>query len=272
MEKLAKIINRQITFEVYDTSKNWIADFPTENWALVIVAEDENKNYFDEIIRKAIDRNVGYIHCVGKQHDLIHNMADEEIQMLDKISKAFHAKGKKVVVILNIGGVIETASWKDKVDAILLAWQPGQEGGHSVADVISGKVNPSGKLPWTMPKQLKDSPAHATNSFPGGKTVNYAEGILVGYRWFDTKNVTPLYPFGYGLSYSKFEYSDMQLTSNSFAKNGKIEVSVNIKNTGKVTGKEVVQMYIRDLIGSITRPVKELKGFEMIELKPGSQK
>ena len=90
MEKLAKIINRQITFEVYDTSKNWIADFPTENWALVIVAEDENKNYFDEIIRKAIDRNVGYIHCVGKQHDLIHNMVDEEIVFRDVDIEKLH--------------------------------------------------------------------------------------------------------------------------------------------------------------------------------------
>ena len=90
MEKLAKIINRQITFEVYDTSKNWIADFPTENWALVIVADDENKNYFDEIIRKAIDRNVGYIHCVGKQHDLIHNMADEEIVFRDVDIEKLH--------------------------------------------------------------------------------------------------------------------------------------------------------------------------------------
>ena len=199
------------------------------------------------------------------------NMADEEIQMLDKISKAFHAKGKKVVVILNIGGVIETASWKDKVDAILLAWQPGQEGGHSVADVISGKINPSGKLTMTFPAKYSDTPS--AKNFPGfpvdnPKDVSYEEGVYVGYRYFNTFNVKPSYEFGYGSSYTTFDYSDVKVSSPNFK--DKLTVSVTVKNTGKVAGKEVVQLYLSAPSKSIDKPKEELKAFgKTKELKPG---
>jgi len=199
------------------------------------------------------------------------NMAAEEIQMLDKISKAFHAKGKKVVVILNIGGVIETASWKDKVDAILLAWQPGQEGGHSVADVISGKINPSGKLTMTFPVKYSDTPS--AKNFPGfpiddPKDVTYEEGVYVGYRYFNTFNVKPSYEFGYGSSYTTFDYSDVKVSSPTF--NTKLTVSVTVKNTGKVAGKEVVQLYLSAPSKTIDKPKEELKAFgKTKELKPG---
>ena len=199
------------------------------------------------------------------------NMATEEIEMLDKISKAFHAKGKKVVVILNIGGVIETASWKDKVDAILLAWQPGQEGGHSVADVVSGKVNPSGKLTMTFPVNYSD---HASaNNFPGvpadnPKDVTYEEGIYVGYRYFNTFGVKPSYEFGYGKSYTDFAYSNIKTNSKTF--NNKLEVTVEVKNTGKVAGKEVVELYLSDPNQSIDKPKSELKAYAKTkDLKPG---
>ncbi|WP_427874395.1 glycoside hydrolase family 3 C-terminal domain-containing protein [Flavobacterium sp. MMS24-S5] len=199
------------------------------------------------------------------------NMADEEIQMLDKISKAFHAKGKKVVVILNIGGVIETASWKDKVDAILLAWQPGQEGGHSVADVVSGKINPSGKLTMTFPAKYSDTPS--AKNFPGfpvdnPKEVTYEEGVYVGYRYFNTFNIKPSYEFGFGSSYTTFEYSGVKLSSPTFK--DKLTVSVTVKNTGKVAGKEVVQLYLSAPSKSIDKPKEELKSFgKTKELKPG---
>jgi len=198
------------------------------------------------------------------------NLATEEIEMLDKISKAFHAKGKKVVVILNIGGVIETASWKDKVDAILLAWQPGQEGGHSVADVVSGKINPSGKLTMTFPVQYSDTPS--AKNFPGipaenPKEVTYEEGVYVGYRYFDTFNVKPSYEFGYGKSYTNFDYSNVKISSPTF--NNKIEVSIDIKNTGKVAGKEVVQLYLSAPHQSIDKPKAELKAYAKTkELQP----
>lgn len=199
------------------------------------------------------------------------NLATEEIEMLDKISKAFHEKGKKVVVILNIGGVIETASWKDKVDAILLAWQPGQEGGHSVADVVSGKVNPSGKLTMTFPVNYAD---HASaKNFPGipadnPKEVTYEEGVYVGYRYFNTFNVKPSYEFGFGKSYTDFAYSNLKLNSKTF--NNKLEVSVEVKNTGKVAGKEVVELYLSAPNQSIDKPKSELKAYAKTkDLKPG---
>ncbi|WP_082603412.1 beta-glucosidase [Flavobacterium sp. Root901] len=199
------------------------------------------------------------------------NLADEEIEMLDKISKAFHAKGKKVVVILNIGGVIETASWKDKADAILLAWQPGQEGGHSVADVVSGKINPSGKLTMTFPVKYTDTPS--AKNFPGfpidnPKEVTYEEGVYVGYRYFNTFNIKPSYEFGFGSSYTTFEYSRIKLSSPVFK--DKLTVSVTVKNTGKTSGKEVVQLYLAAPSKSIDKPKEELKAFSKTkELKPG---
>lgn len=199
------------------------------------------------------------------------NMADEEIEMLDKISKAFHAKGKKVVVILNIGGVIETASWKDKVDAILLAWQPGQEGGHSVADVVSGKINPSGKLTMTFPVKYSDTPS--AKNFPGipadnPKEVTYQEGIYVGYRYFNTFNIKPSYEFGFGSSYTTFDFTDVKLSAPTF--NATLTVSVTVKNTGKTAGKEVVQVYLSAPSKSIDKPKEELKAFAKTkELKPG---
>ncbi len=199
------------------------------------------------------------------------NMAAEEINMLDKITKAFHAKGKKVVVILNIGGVIETASWKDKVDAILLAWQPGQEGGHSVADVISGKINPSGKLTMTFPVNYTD---HASaKNFPGipvdnPKEVTYQEGVYVGYRYFNTFGVKPSYEFGYGKSYTDFEYSNIKISSKSF--NSNIDVTIDVKNTGKVAGKEIVELYLSAPKQSIDKPKSELKAYAKTkDLKPG---
>lgn len=199
------------------------------------------------------------------------NLATEEIEMLDKISKAFHAKGKKVVVILNIGGVIETASWKDKVDAILLAWQPGQEGGYSVADVISGKINPSGKLTMTFPIKYSD---HASaKNFPGVPVnnptdVTYEEGVYVGYRYFNTFGIKPSYEFGYGKSYTDFTYSGVKINSKTF--NNKVEVSVDIKNTGKVNGKEVVELYLSAPAKSIDKPKSELKAYAKTKnLKPG---
>ncbi|MEO8254443.1 MAG: glycoside hydrolase family 3 C-terminal domain-containing protein [Flavobacterium sp.] len=199
------------------------------------------------------------------------NLTTEEIQMLDKIATAFHAKGKKVVVILNVGGVIETASWKDKVDAILLAWQPGQEGGYSVADVVSGKINPSGKLTMTFPMKYSDTPS--AKNFPGlpvdnPKEVTYEEGVYVGYRYFNTFNVKPSYEFGFGSSYTTFDYTAVKLSASTF--NNELKVSVTVKNTGKVAGKEVVQLYLSAPSKSIDKPREELKAFEKTkELKPG---
>jgi beta-glucosidase len=199
------------------------------------------------------------------------NLGTDEIQLINQVSQAFHAKGKKVVVILNIGGVIETASWKDKVDGILLAWQPGQEGGNSVADVLSGKVIPSGKLTMTFPMKYEDTPS-AKNwlGTPASdpKEVTYAEGVYVGYRYFNTFKVKPSYEFGYGLSYTTFDYANLKLSSSTFT--DKLTVSVTVKNSGKTAGQEVVQLYLSAPAKTIDKPKAELKAFAKTKtLKPG---
>ena len=208
-----------------------------------------------------------------------------EKKMISDASKAFQSAGKKLIVVLNVGGVIETASWKDQPDAILLAWQGGQEGGNSAADLLSGNVNPSGKLPVTFPINLSD---HAsTQNFPQdgeqqtilglinnmmlgnkkarpkGKKIknkdytNYEEGIYVGYRHFDKANLAVAYPFGHGLSYTDFEYSSAAVTLEKDS----ISVSLQIRNTGKRIGKEVVQVYVSKSNSTIDRPLQELKAF-----------
>lgn len=199
------------------------------------------------------------------------NLAQDEVELINNVSEAFHLKGKKVVVILNIGGVIETASWKDKADAILLSWQPGQEGGNSVADVFSGKVNPSGKLTMTFPMKYEDTPS-AKNwlGTPADNPANvtYEEGVYVGYRYYNTFNIKPSYEFGFGNSYTTFNYSDVKLSSPVF--NNAMTVSVTVKNTGKTAGKEVVQVYLSAPSKSIDKPKEELKAFvKTKELKPG---
>lgn len=175
-----------------------------------------------------------------------------------------------IVLVLNNGRPL-AIPWADEhIPAIVEAWQLGTQSGNAIAQVLYGDYNPSGKLPMTFPRNVGQVPIYYNYKNTGRAVMNEPESVFWSH-YIDEKN-TPLYPFGYGLSYSKFEYSDIQLSKSSFTKNEKIEVSVYIKNTGKVTGKEVVQLYIRDLIGSITRPVKELKGFEMIELQPNETK
>lgn len=213
------------------------------------------------------------------------NLTDKEQSLIKTVSQAFQAKGKKAIVILNVGSVIEVASWRKLPDAILLAWQPGQEAGNSIADVISGKVNPSGKLTSTFPIQYADVPS--AKNFPGielpdtnkvkapvsfmiGKPseVVYAEDIYVGYRYYNTFNVNTAYEFGYGLSYTQFVYSNLKISSTEFK--DKLTVSVEVKNTGKVAGREVVQLYLGAPAGKLNKPAEELKGFGKTKLlKPG---
>ncbi len=213
------------------------------------------------------------------------NLKQSEIDLINNVSNAFHAKNKKVIVIINAGGVIETASWKDKVDAVLLAWQPGLEAGNAVADILSGKVNPSGKLATTFPVKYEDDitgknfpgiefPEKATTGMLGMKAipaeVTYEEGVYVGYRYYNTFNVKPAYAFGYGLSYTNFEYSNFKLNAASF--NGKIIATVEVKNTGKVAGKEVVQLYITAPSKKLQKPAMELKAFDKTNLLQPGQK
>jgi len=194
-----------------------------------------------------------------------------EKNLIKRISMAFKNKGKRTIVILNIGGVIDMSLWKDDADAILLAWQPGQEGGHAIADLLSGKVNPSGKLAITFPETYSDVPS--SKNFPGTpkekpENVIYEEGIYTGYRYYDTYKIKPAYEFGYGLSYTTFAFSNLKLSSKKFSKN--INASITVKNTGSAAGKEVVQIYITAPAKSIDKPMQELKAFAKTKLlQPG---
>jgi len=196
-----------------------------------------------------------------------------EQALLKQVAAAFHAQGKKVVVVLNTGGVVEVASWRSQVDAILLTWQPGQEGGHALADVLSGQVAPSGKLATTFPMAYTDVPY--ASEFPGklldgsggaggglmGKPSenSYAEGIYVGYRYYNTFQVKPAYEFGYGLSYTTFTYDKLQLSAATLT--GKITASLKVTNKGTVAGKEVVQLYVHAPKGTLAKPESELRAF-----------
>jgi len=209
-----------------------------------------------------------------------------ERELIKLVSSAFQAKGKKAIVVLNIGGVIEVASWKDQPDAILLAWLAGQEMGNAVADILSGKANPSGKLATTFPVNYEDVPS--ARSFPGkeiqtepaaqgqtggfGRTrpaaVTYEDGIYMGYRYYETFGVKPAYEFGYGLSYTNFTYGDLKLSSTTFG--GELSVTVEVKNAGAVAGKEVVQLYLSAPAKKLDKPSLELKGFAKTKLlQPG---
>ena len=194
-----------------------------------------------------------------------------ELDLIKNVSEIYHAAEKKVIVILNVGGVWDTSSWKEYPDAILMAWHPGQEGGHGIADILSGKVNPSGKLPDSFPIKYEDVPS--SGSFPGIPVENpvnsfYEEGIYVGYRYYDTFKVPTSYEFGFGMSYTSFEYTDLILSNSNFS--SKVKVTVNIKNTGDVAGKEVVQLYLSAPTTVLEKPKQELKGFAKTKLlQPG---
>jgi len=198
-------------------------------------------------------------------------LSEAEVTLIRDVSEVYHADGKKVVVVLNVGAAIEIASWRDYADAILLAWQTGQEGGHVVADILKGDINPSGKLPTSFPIAYADVPSAKTfPADPANAPENsfYNEGIYVGYRYYNTFGVPTAYEFGYGLSYTTFEYSDLKLSSTSFS--NKLSVTVNVKNTGKMAGKEVAQLYLAAPTTSIEKPVHELKGYAKTSLlKPG---
>ena len=162
--------------------------------------------------------------------------------------------------------------WLAQVPAVLQAWYPGMEGGNALARVLFVEVNPSGKLPCTFPQKLEDSPAHALGAYPGKDgTVRYEEGLLVGYRWYDTKAIEPLFPFGHGLSYTKFEYSGLRLVVGAGAQGPVVTVEFELANTGAREGAEVAQLYVHQAKPGLPRPFKELKGFRKVSLKPGEK-
>lgn len=196
----------------------------------------------------------------------------------DAVIEALVAANPRTVVV-NVSGNAVAMPWADKVPAILQAWFLGSESGNSLADVIFGHVNPSGKLPMTFPVRLDDVAAHAVGEYPGTKRadsdivdIRYNEGVLVGYRWFDTKKIRPLFAFGHGLSYTTFGYGKLSADASKIGPDGALTLSVDVTNTGSRAGAETVQLYISDTKASVKRPAKELKNFAKIYLEPGQTK
>jgi beta-glucosidase len=187
----------------------------------------------------------------------------------DELIAAVEKANPHTVVVLNTGDPVTMSKWLDTTPALLDMWYGGEEGGNALASILFGDANPSGKLPVSLPKKFEDSPAAKT--YPGQNLhTEYTEGIYVGYRYYDTKNIEPQFPFGFGLSYTTFEYSDLKPGQIEHAgKNGLWHFSVKVRNTGQRAGAEVVQLYVHDGHSKIDRPTHELKAFSRVELKPG---
>jgi beta-glucosidase len=204
---------------------------------------------------------------------------DQESRVLDCVNN-----NSNTIVIVTSGSGIRMTDWNRQARAILYAWYGGQNGNKALAEILAGKISPSGKLPITLEKEFKDSPGYGY--IPAGEAlyagwngeqenihpvydIHYSEGIFVGYRWYEKKNIESLYPFGHGLSYAVFEYGDLSLSSNKFQENGTVKIRFTIKNIGKIRGAEIAQLYIQDIESAVPRPVKELKGFKKVDLEPG---
>lgn len=185
----------------------------------------------------------------------------------DELIRRVRAANPNTIVVINAGSAVEMP-WADDVPAIVQLWYNGQEQGNALADVLFGDVTPSGKLPTTFPVRLEDNPAYT--NYPGERGhVRYGEGIFVGYRYYEKKKIAPRFPFGHGLSYTTFEYANLRLSAERLTPDETLTISLDVTNTGAVTGKEVVQVYVRDVHATVARPEKELKAFAKVELAPG---
>ncbi|SDT44151.1 beta-glucosidase [Mucilaginibacter mallensis] len=212
--------------------------------------------------------------CIGSNREFEsegHDRKNLELPFGEQaLVNAVSAANPNTIIVIMAGAPYDLNEIKKSNQTIVWSWFNGSEAGNALADVLKGIVNPSGRLPFTFPVSLGDSPAAALNTYPGKHlTADYKEGILVGYRWYDTKNIEPLYCFGYGLSYTHFTYTDLAINKKAYKSGDKITVSLKIKNTGAVAGKEVVQLYISKLNSSVLRPGKELKAFKKIMIAPG---
>ena len=234
----------------------------------------------DALLKEAVEvartSDVALLVC-GLNHDYDAESFDRlnmdipygQVELIQEVVKA----NPRTIVVMIAGSPLNMAAVDICSPAIVWAWFNGMEGGNALVDVLSGKVNPSGKMPFTTPVSLDQSPAHALGNFPGRDLkVNYEEDILVGYRWFDTKGLPVVYPFGYGLSYTTFNYSNLNTDKKTYDQADTIQATFTLTNTGDREGAEVAQLYVSDPVCSVMRPVKELKGFKKVFLKPGESR
>ena len=236
----------------------------------------ENDALLKEAVEVARTSDVALLVC-GLNHDYDTESFDRlnmdipygQVELIQEVVKA----NPRTIVVMIAGSPLNMAAVDICSPAIVWAWFNGMEGGNALVDVLSGKVNPSGKMPFTTPVSLDQSPAHALGNFPGRDLkVNYEEDILVGYRWFDTKGLPVVYPFGYGLSYTTFDYSNLNTDKETYDQADTIQATFTLTNTGDREGAEVAQLYVSDPVCSVMRPVKELKGFKKVFLKPGESR
>ncbi len=196
------------------------------------------------------------------------DLPEAQIELIKHITK----ENENTIVVLINGSPVGMNDWIRDVPTVIEAWYAGSEAGNVIADILFGNINPSGKLPITFPKKISDSPAHKSEkTFPGDSKVFYDEGIFVGYRYFDTNGIDPLFPFGYGLSYTTFKCDNLKVNTPKLRGNDKLIVTVDVENTGSYQGAEVIQLYIQDIEATVARPSKELKGFKKVKLKPGEK-
>ena len=267
--------------------RGYVGDTST-SYNLVDTGQDLTDNRSPEVlIAAAVEaaKDADYVIFIGGLNKSAHqdNESTDRLQITlpygqENVILALAEVAKKMVVV-NISGSAVAMPWADSVDAIVQGWYGGTESGNALADVLTGKVNPSGRLPFSVPFRYEDGPIKTERQYPGIKEegdqywqTHYDEGVYVGYRWYDSKEIPVQFPFGHGLSYTTFEYSDAKAAKASMTTDGKMTVSVKVKNTGDADGAEVVQLYIADPQASIDRPAKELKGVEKIYLKAGESK
>lgn len=251
----------------------------TDDWAVSQVLFRYSDQMNDPAFAKALDEADAVIACIGFDSVTEHEGGDRTFSLPDgqtDLLDALLEKNSNVIVVLNAGGGVDMTPWLDRVRAVIMAWYPGQQGGQAVAEILTGKISPSGKLPFTIEKRLEDNPTYRsyhTNvdmsmfNTPY-KRVEYNEGIFVGYRGYERNGTEPLFPFGYGLSYSRFEYANLSAEEDG----GVWTIAFDVTNTGDCDAAEVAQVYVSDLEASVPRPVKELKGYEKIFLKKGQTK
>lgn len=245
----------------------------------VVAAQNLNDNRSEkELIREAVKvaSESDYVIVFGGLNKAVHQDCEDADRYglelpyaQNKLIEAL-AKVSKKLVYVNISGNAVAMPWVESVPAIVQGWFLGSEAGNSIANVLLGNVNPSGKLPFTFPVRLEDCAAHAVGEYGGSGKVHYTEGILVGYRWHEAKDIKPLFAFGHGLSYTTFEYTNARLSKSSIRNGDSVKVMVDVTNTGNVDGEEIVQVYVSDVEAPVLRPEKELKGFEKVFVKAGA--
>ena len=268
-------------------ARGYVGDTST-SYNAVDTGQDLTDNRSPEVlIAEAVEaaKDADYVIFVGGLNKSAHqdNESTDRLQITlpygqEKVIEALAEVAKNLVVV-NISGSAVAMPWADSADAIVQGWYGGTETGNALADVLTGKVNPSGRLPFSVPLKYEDGPIKTEAQYPGIKTeddefwqTHYSEGVYVGYRWYSTQEIPVQFPFGHGLSYTTFEYSNAKAAKPSMTAAGTLKVSVDVENTGSVDGAEVVQLYIADPEASIDRPAKELKGFEKVFLKAGEKK